>query len=339
MINPEDINKSIWKKLSSISPQDTTYTANLIGKVNSRDESGLYIFNDENGSHHFLIQVSKNDHSIIVNIRASGLLSVIRDYPFADGSTKSFIDLQLHDDVYLEQFSQLVKEIAERICLEPPSRIRETNRILTAWKAFWREMPSEILTIEKQLGLFCELKFLERVLQVDRRTALEGWTGPDGGLNDFNLPAWSIEIKATLSDRRVHIVNGLEQLEVPEDRQLGIVSSKGSHSTQEDGQSLQSLIEEIAVEYLEELYLIEMYYRKLSNAGYSRKYSEDYSNHYFKIGSTRFFEVDSEFPCLTRSNISSDILERILNVIYQLDLEGLDSQPFDEVSVTLFFGN
>lgn len=338
MINPQDINKEIWNKLSRSLPRDTSYTANLIGTQNSPD-GGLFIYNDENDSRHFLIQVSGNDNNSLVNIRASGLVYAIRDYPFADGSAKSFIDLQLNDDIYLEQFSHLVKEIAERITLVPPSRIRETNRILTTWKAFWRELPSEILSIEKQLGLFCELKFLERILQVDQQIALGGWCGPDGGLNDFNLPVWSIEIKATLSDRRAHFINSLEQLEVPVDRKLGIVSSKGSYSTQGDGQSLQSLIEEINDDYLVELNLIEMYYKKLSNAGYSINHSEDYCIHNFTISSCRFFEVDNEFPCLTRSNISSNILDRILKVNYKLDLEGLDSKPFDEVNVTLFFGN
>jgi hypothetical protein len=70
---------------------------------------------------------------------------------------------------------------------------------LMRWQRLLDRMPVEGLGAEAQRGLYAELWTLREVVMpaVGALAAVEGWTGPEPALHDFQLPGAAVEVKST----------------------------------------------------------------------------------------------------------------------------------------------
>ena len=69
------------------------------------------------------------------------------------------------------------------------------------------------MTTEKEVGLLGELLFLEFLIhQIGAGPAISAWQGPLSEEHDFTFDSVHVEVKSTSSERRRHIINGLDQL-------------------------------------------------------------------------------------------------------------------------------
>ena len=336
LIRVSDLKPSFWPRLKPASPHGAKYLANPITD-NDGENLNVYVFKDENNNIHLIIHLEDSDTKKLTDLKVEGLSCGIRVYPFPDGASSRCIDLELRNDFYLNQFNTLAKEICDQLCEKGSSRIRKVNRVLTTWKYFWREIPSELLSKEKQLGLLCELLFLERLLTHDPTDALSGWLGPEDASHDFVMPGGHVEVKSTLSERRIHTVNGIDQLDIPDGSSLDVLSFMASTSNEESALSLQSQIETISETLRDNLDDLDAFYSKLQNVGYYRQHANEYDSLKFFIRSPILINIGSDFPCIKRSVLSDKIIARISGLKYRLNFEDIKGLELDSIDIKKFF--
>lgn len=123
------------------------------------------------------------------------------------------IVLELTDDEFSEVFTyfclDLIEKIAETRGSERDGRIQET---VNSWNQFFLANRENLLTREKQQGLFAELDMLLRLLESGVMTSIDAvssWKGGERRYHDFQFKNRVIEVKSTSSKepKKVRISN------------------------------------------------------------------------------------------------------------------------------------
>jgi hypothetical protein len=166
---------------------------------------------------------------------------------------------------------------------------------------------------ESQLrGLYGELWFLWTIaIPVHGAVnAINGWNGPLGAPQDFQLGPGLVEVKAILPGIHSVSISSAEQLEHGSSSlQLVVVSLHPSEEL-----SLPSLIANIRQELEASLGCISEFELRLAEAGYSDRL--EYERVKFSVDQIRFYPVGETFPRIASSQIPSGISR----LTYDLDL-------------------
>ena len=185
------------------------------------------------------------------------------------------------------------------------------------WKRLFARYTGEILSNERQRGLFGELYFLKKILEVheNKRDILETWCGAYGANQDFICNRNAIEVKTTKSSGFiVHISNEL-QLDYSTLNILSLVLIRVNETR--GGQfTLCELIIKI-IEELNEGFLIDEFKNKISEAGIPEDMIEYYDYISYSIRNCNYYRVSEGFPIVSRQNLMSN---SISNVKYEINL-------------------
>lgn len=188
------------------------------------------------------------------------------------------------------------------------------------WLRLLQQMGNGLLPVHSQKGLIGELLYLSDFIDKHGEVAaLDSWVGPEGCDQDYNFEIGWAEIKTTIISGTSVQVSSLQQLD-REDKGLLIVyfldrtTSCGNNTI-----SLNELIEQIMTKLSldKNKYLFAI---KLAKSGYQNKDAEKYSSFRFKLAEKRIYQVDKDFPRLTKDNVSPSIIE----VQYKIDLPSID---------------
>jgi hypothetical protein len=199
----------------------------------------------------------------------------------------------------------------------------------------WNELliKRELLTEEQQIGLQGELIFLGAILQKEGPKAITSWTGRNESKperHDFRIKNAEIEIKTTKSLRRIHYIHGLNQLQPSEGYLLFLLSFKFESAGYENGTSLFDEVEKIKKILKESDNEIIEFEQKLKSSGYYEVDSPYYQRKFIFSDPPIFIEVNDKFPKITKNILSdfipNDLLNRIDNVTYCVDVEGLNEK-------------
>lgn len=123
------------------------------------------------------------------------------------------IVLELTNDAFGEVFTffclDLIEKIADTNGSERDGRIQET---VNSWNQFFLANRENLLTREKQQGLFAELDLLLRLLEtgvMSNVDAISSWKGGERAYHDFQFENRVIEVKSTSSKepKKVRISN------------------------------------------------------------------------------------------------------------------------------------
>ena len=184
------------------------------------------------------------------------------------------------------------------------------------------------MSTEEEIGLIAELIFLESAIhQLGLDVAVTGWTGPEGGNHDFEFPQVSFEVKATRSPERRHRISSEHQLESIPTSELRLASFQFAASAEHGGIHLPSLIECL---FESSEHMREVLVGKLRKTGWSTPREGVTYGHWKQASEPLEFEVNDEFPRLTRPSLETGIssMDRIDDVTYTIHLEGLPaSEP------------
>ena len=193
---------------------------------------------------------------------------------------------------------------------------------IEAIRAFLQEL--DVLSIERALGLMGELLFLRSVIaEHGLKMGLEGWMGPPKGEHDFSLPGAEFEIKTTRSERRVHRISSVSQMEPSLKRKLYLVSIQLTEAGPGAGAfTLPSLINSVRDEIGENSNNFEQY---LYEAGWRDWFEEVFTQGYQFRNEPQAYLVDGSFPAITKDLIldvvsNGDLVE---SVVYKVDVGGL----------------
>ena len=328
----KDLSNEIWGQLDRSGDFQSGYKSIDVTDQDNRP-CGLHIFNSEDGKLHFVIADHSGKKSDIYDPAVNGLTIQLKKYHLKNSGVQKFIDLECGLNAYSEEFTEIVKEISEKILAEGSSPVTAVNEVISSWKSFWSNRPKEILSDEEQIGLLCELKVLILLSQIDPNQAISAWKGPLGEKYDFLLPQKVLEVKGTRSDKRIHKINGIDQLSAPDEKQLLVVSYLVSKTKNQTSICLPELIHEIESIYLSNNASQILKFRKLlSHSGYSPVHKEKYQQYRFDIYDGLLYQVDRDFPKLSSKDLSKPLSARISNISYRVELEGLPSEKVENIS-------
>ena len=249
----------------------------------------------------------------------------IQVIPFSQSQTVYTIILL--EKELMDIFTMFIEDIIEKLytITESQQALSVINQRVNYWKKLFSRATGELLSAEKQRGLFGELFFLRLLMQnsPNHNEAMLSWRGMESANQDFARNRNAVEIKTTKANSSsVHISNE-RQLDFTEWDLLflGLISVTETTGRQN---SLAGIIEEIKDLVNHDLQLIREFETRLERAGISGDMIENYDEISYSVNNRRFFRVQEGFPLILKGNLGS---EAIYNVKYQIDISSCN--PFE----------
>jgi hypothetical protein len=189
------------------------------------------------------------------------------------------------------------------------------------------------LSSEQQLGLTGELLLARHLLRsAPERDVLDCWLGPLAEQHDFALPHVDLEVKTTVSERRVHVISGTGQLRPNPGRPLWLVSIQLTRAGGADGISLAGLVAQVRSQLSAHL---SRFTEHLAALGWRDDDGDLYHDRYLLRSAPAAYLVDEDFPALTPERLASAVphSDLVSAVSYRVDVSGrvpgLPGEPVD----------
>jgi hypothetical protein len=192
---------------------------------------------------------------------------------------------------------------------------------LKRWRIFLMGQNAHLLSTQEYRGLFGELIFLERLLEVTSvpAHAISAWTGPDGVHQDFIFSGRAVEVKSLASSDRSSVrISSENQLETIEAKLYLVCLSLAESQENAMAISLNDLVDKIAAP-LTDKDVLANFEEKLAGYGYIPL--PDYDSPKLFIANIRAYLVRDEFPKLVRSGLPTGVI----HVNYQIELDKIES--------------
>ncbi|ADP84683.1 PD-(D/E)XK motif protein [Pseudofrankia inefficax] len=177
------------------------------------------------------------------------------------------------------------------------------------------------LSEDRAVGLLGELLVLNHLLTgLGEKTAVGAWLGPDRGEHDFGLTDVDLEVKATLSEKRTHLIASETQLAANPHRPLWLVSIQLTRTgPNRDSVTLPELVGRVRGRLVDETTAFDGLLRA---AGWRAGDADLYRERYLLRTTPAAYLVDDDFPAITRDHIETMIHhpELVAAVSYRLDL-------------------
>jgi hypothetical protein len=199
------------------------------------------------------------------------------------------------------------------------------NEKVGYWGKLFSKIKGELLSKERQRGLYGELTFLNTLLNRsnDFVKTISSWTGPDGSNQDFSNGLTAVEVKSSKATKpTVNIASELQlDWTVLDNLYLHVIHLDELNNGPD---TLKKLIEVIKQRVEKHPNLLRLFDEKLDLVGIPFGEEKHYNEVGFIIRSQRAYEVQNGFPVLINETINN---EAIHNVKYQIDLTALE--PFE----------
>mgnify|MGYP001945222135 CR=1 FL=1 len=199
------------------------------------------------------------------------------------------------------------------------------NQRVGYWGKFFARIKGELLSKERQRGLYGELTFLSSLLMSssDFVKTIVSWSGPEGSNQDFTNERSAVEVKSSIATK--------PSVNIASELQLGwtnlntlFLCVMHVDEISNGSETLKKKIEEIKGQLSNQPDLMNLFVEKLERVGIPIGEEKHYDDFGFIIRSKRAYRVEDGFPSLTKDSINN---EAIHNVKYQIDLTAC--QPFE----------
>ena len=199
------------------------------------------------------------------------------------------------------------------------------NEKVEYWGKLFAKIKGELLSKERQRGLYGELTFLNSLLNQSKDfvQTISTWTGPDGSNQDFSNGLSAVEVKTSKATKpTVNIASELQlDWTILDNLYLHVIHIDELNN---DSNTLEKLIEDIKLKIAKHSNLLRLFEEKLNLVGIPFGEEKHYNEIGFIIRSQRAYRVQNGFPVLINDTISNNAIH---NVKYQIDLTALE--PFE----------
>lgn len=226
-----------------------------------------------------------------------------------------------HDEsIYHHLLIHLADELSD---LNKANQVmRRLQHLLHTWQEFFKGSQKP-MGEHAQLGLMGELFVLESLVlnQLRPKEALDAWRGPLRGLHDFVFGFCNMEVKSSIgSNNRHFIINGENQLTIPNDKQLYIQNPIFEIS--DNGKSLTEMVASIKALIRSDRLALDIFDTLLAKNGYHNIHNEYYLKEGLKLvpSSMITYQVRNGFPRLLLGS-SGDFIS-VNN--YSIDVKGCE---------------
>lgn len=316
MAAPWTIDEATWQDIEALRPERGMF------RLKQLAIGGLYIGIDGDGYRHLLLPLN-HENEAYRDERSRGLLVQGKLIELNnEPERKAFLDVMCtasngHSGMNLCS-SDIVREVAAG-----DSSLTAVRKTLDKWRRFWGGVTSAVLSDDAVKGLFGELWFLVFWVLPRGTRHVTNWVGPGGSRHDFEWNTLSVEVKTTTSIRgHIHTINGLDQLQAPENGPLYLYSLR-LRREQGAANSVPVLIDGIQNALQGEPWLFDSFNSKLALAGYSPVHRDYYAELRFRVVEERLFRVEDPFPRLTNSNFTQGLPQGIESLNYDVNLSGI----------------
>lgn len=177
------------------------------------------------------------------------------------------------------------------------------------WQRLMAYKKSALMSAETQKGLIGELIYLRKTIESgkDSEEAIEGWSGPDGADQDFIYNEKWHEIKTVgVSSSEVKI-SSVEQLgDTGVNGELVIERLDKCAPETANCFSLNDAVSHVVELINSNDEVVDKFVTKLNKVGYIRL--QEYDKDKYKYSGEERYEVDAEFPRITRGNLRPEIM-------------------------------
>lgn len=320
----------IWEELSS----DPSVTTGLV----LRRYSGSVlpdVFVAIQQPEKTLCIASSISDSIEVNIAQFANLEEIQIDLFPDPyqKGKNILLFKLTNILHKDIFSVLCEDLIASISSETNEKqlVKTILNRFEKWKSLFTKIISQGLTPEEQRGLFGELYFLRKFLQVntDFQTIVSSWVGQSKEIKDFQMNNWAVEVKTTHGNnhQKVHI-SSERQLDNTHLENL-FLYHVSLEQAQEAGETLNDIISSVYTILEGDTIALNRFKFKLFEGGYFEQHSNLYSSIGYFVRNDTFYKVENDFPRIMENEIRSGVGDVKYSVI--LSQCGSYSQPGQSV--------
>lgn len=248
------------------------------------------------------------------------LIFASRRFVINNGETAQYLVVAPKEVVAPEIFLSFVR--ATILELEGISSIKDLISLVLdrydEWSAFFGSGNFSPNLLSRCTGLYGELYVLRMFVTQSDSSAIEGWWGPARHRHDFEYNTFAAEVKTTLNPIGYSIdVHGINQLTPGKDRPVYLLHLKLSLDPK--GENLQEIVSALTKCGVPAWHLTE----KIDKSGLKFADLVDYSD--FRIGNVTLipYLVDENFPSITKAHLPSDVLDRVSNLSYSLNLQGV----------------
>lgn len=236
------------------------------------------------------------------------------------GKNKNDITIILSDNDLLDVFILFLEDLIKGLeTIDHENDIPQiVNQKVGYWGKLFARIKGELLSKERQRGLYGELIFLNELLNRshDHLKCIVSWTGPEGSNQDFSKELSAVEVKTSKATKpTVNIASELQLDWTVLNNLFLYVFHVDEISNGVD--TLKKLIEDIKVKVSNQHDLLNLFENKLDRIGIPVGEEEHYDKVGFVIRSRRAYKVQEGFPALTNNIIANDAIH---NVKYQIDL-------------------
>lgn len=188
---------------------------------------------------------------------------------------------------------------------------------LKKWESLLKSSARK-LSEEAERGLYGELCVLERTVALfGAETALENWTGPDEGPQDFLFPQGAVEVKTLFTRTGRITVASLDQLDCAGPLFLCV----GFIEKDPGGTTLKDTVGRIAGLFSDKPGAVSEFLRKLDSVGYNETLGSTGSDIRWALSERHWYDAKAEgFPAMRRS----EILPGILDARYDIALTAVE---------------
>ncbi len=220
------------------------------------------------------------------------------------------VELALTDQDHRDIFDLLVRDLvaAAEGPLDERTGLTRFLARLANWQQLLRRLPLRGLTRGDQQGLWGELWVLrELVVPVaGMNTAVDGWRGPMGEYQDFQIGAICIEVKTSTAATLDRLsISSERQLEVPADVVL-VLLGLSLDARPGHGETLPELVGSVRTAASESgcLHLVDP---RLDLSGYSTEDADRYSDVGYSVRSLHPFQVEEGFPRIVSADLKAGV--------------------------------
>ena len=228
-------------------------------------------------------------------------------YPSPTQAGKNALVFKLLNFQHKDIFTVLCEDLIASVSTETNEKklVKEILNRFEKWKSLFNKIGLQGLTPEEQRGLFGELYFLRKYLQVNSNflEVVNTWIGTEKQVRDFQSGTWAVEVKTTHGNnhQKVHI-SSERQLDTTnlDDLFLYHISLE---QMQNSGETLNDIVDSVIAILETDALAGNKFKSKIYEVGYFELQRSLYDGKGYFIRQDVFYKVENDFPRIQENEI------------------------------------
>lgn len=326
------ISESTWSALEATAPSAAGWAKTRISQQTVQDLWLAVKFPEKQRALHYVIPVKDAPPSRHLPELRHMVVELV-----PHGEQRVEVHVRLEDSSLNDVFSVLVSDVSDHVARAESSEdgVDTLTARLRHWKNLLQPDSGHGLSREKRRGLYGELLFLRRLLELDADpvVVVMAWVGPAGAHQDFQASSVAVEVKTSASKKP-------QALRISSERQLDPTGSEHlllAHISLDErpagtGESLPAIVADLEDRLDGDL--LHIFRQMLYAGGLLPSAMTHYEQPVYALRGLDYFEVRNGFPFIVESSCP----EGIGDVSYSIQLSSIRDFSVPESTVLEFLG-